>query len=275
MLVAAVQLTSTPDKARNLKVAADLVREAASAGARLVVLPEYTDFLGDTATATTLADPVPGPTTAMFGALAAELGIDLVGGSVWERVDGTPVRYHNTVIAFDATGTLVARYRKLHAFDVDVSGIGPAHESRAITAGDEVVSARLGGYQVGIAACYDLRFPEVLRLHAVQGCRILAIPSAFRARTGADHWEVLLRARAIENQCYVIAAGQIGVDGRGIANFGRSMVIDPWGVVLACAADEPGIVLARVDFERQAEMRRRMPLFAQRRTDVYQLGTAS
>src|SRR5690348_10689432 len=231
MLVAAVQLTSTPDKVRNLKAAADLIREAAAAGARLVVLPEYTDFLGDPATAAALADPVPGPTAAMFGALAADLNVDLVAGSVWERVDSTPVRYHNTVIAFDATGTLVARYRKLHAFDVDVSGIGPAHESSAITAGDQVVSAAFSGYRAGIAACYDLRFPEVLRLHAVQGCRILTVPSAFRARTGADHWEVLLRARAIENQCYVIAAGQIGVDGRGITNFGRSMIIDPWGVV--------------------------------------------
>ena len=271
MLAAAVQLNSRADKPENMKAALAMIESAAQAGAELIVLPEYTDYLGPAEDVAEAAELIPGQVTRPFGELAARLGIVLVAGSCWERSATDQRRLHNTVTVFDRSGELVARYRKLHLFDADLEGVGQASESSRITAGDRIVNVDVDDLRLGLATCYDLRFPEVFRLQALAGCRVLAIPSAFRERTGRDHWEILLRARAIENQCYVVAAGQVGIDGRGVSYFGRSMIIDPWGIVLACAPDEPGFVLAQIETERQDRLRRDMPVLRRRRADVYQI----
>lgn len=271
MLAAAIQLNSKADKSRNIEAAIVAIEAASRAGAELVVLPEYTDYLGPASAAASVAEPIPGPTTEMFGALAARLGIVLVAGSHWERSTRAAGLLHNTVIVFDRAGTLVATYRKLHVFDAELDGLEQAVESKTVTAGDRVVSVDVGETRLGLATCYDLRFPEIFRLQALDGCRIFTVPSAFRTTTGRDHWEVLLRARAIENQCYVVAADQVGLDGRGVSCYGRSMIVDPWGTVLACAPDEPGFVIAKIEHARQDRLRDAMPVLQRRRGDVYQL----
>jgi predicted amidohydrolase len=271
VLAAAVQLNSRADKAQNVSTAMELAQDAARAGAELIVLPEYTDYLGPAAGVESVAEAIPGPLSRAFGELAARLGVTLVAGSCWERSAADPRRLHNTVTVFARTGQTAASYRKLHLFDVELDGVEQASESRKVTPGDRIVNVEAGGLPLGIATCYDLRFPEIFRIQALAGGRVLAIPSAFRERTGRDHWEVLLRTRAIENQCYVVAANQVGTDGRGVSYFGRSMIIDPWGIVLACAPDEPGYALALIETERQDRLRRDMPVLQRRRDDVYQI----
>ena len=268
VLAAAIQLNSRADKQGNLATAFELTEAAARAGAGLIVLPEYTDYLGPSGVVDSVAEPIPGGVSQAFGELAARLGVTLVAGSCWER---SAALLHNTVTVFASSGELVDRYRKLHLFDVDLDGVKEATESRRITPGDRIVSVETDGLRLGIATCYDLRFPEIFRIQALAGDRVLAIPSAFRERTGRDHWEILLRTRAIENQCYVVAANQIGVDGRGVSYFGRSMIVDPWGIVLACAPDEPGFVLAPIESQRQDRLRDSMPVLRRRRDDVYQV----
>ena len=271
MLAAAVQLNSRAGKAENLQAALALTEAAAKAGAELIVLPEYTDYLGPAAGVDQIAEPIPGPASLVFGELAARLGVTLVAGSSWERSAADPHLLHNTVTVFTRSGELAATYRKLHLFDVTLDGVDKASESLRITPGDRIVQTEADGLRLGIATCYDLRFPEIFRIQALAGGRVLAIPSAFRERTGRDHWEVLLRTRAIENQCYVVAANQVGTDGRGVSYFGRSMIVDPWGIVLACAPDEPGYALALIETERQDRLRRDMPVLQRRRDDVYQV----
>jgi deaminated glutathione amidase len=271
VLAAAVQLNAQANKAENVKTALAITEAAARAGAGLIVLPEYTDYLGPAQGVDAAAEPIPGQASLAFGELAARFGVTLVAGSCWERAAADPRRLHNTVTVFTSSGQIAARYRKLHLFDVELDGIEQASESRKITPGDRIVSTEADGLHLGIATCYDLRFPEIFRIQALAGARVLAIPSAFRERTGRDHWEVLLRTRAIENQCYVVAANQVGTDGRGVRYFGRSMIVDPWGIVLACAPDEPGFVLAPIEAERQDRLRRDMPVLHRRRDDVYQV----
>jgi predicted amidohydrolase len=268
--VAAVQLTSGADRDLNLERAVRLVDLAVGAGVDLIVLPEYVDYLGPPQRAYELAAPIPGATIDIFAAKAREAGVWIVAGSVWERAEGIGRRCYNTSVLLDRAGTLVARYRKLHAFDVSLGEVD-GHESDFVAAGDEVVVAAVEDLVAGLSVCYDLRFPEVYRAQALLGAQAFLVPSSFRLETGRDHWEVLLRARAVENQCYVVAADQVGIDGRGIATFGRSMIVDPWGVVLACAPDEPGFVVADVDLDRQARLRRGFPALGRRRDDVYRL----
>jgi len=275
MLAAAVQLNSRADKATNLAAAIAGTEAAAAAGAELIVLPEYTDYLGPAAGAASIAERIPGPTTDVLGALAGRLGVTLVAGSYWERAAPPSTQLYNTVTVFDRSGELRAKYRKVHVFDADLEGLGPASESSMVTPGDHLVNVDVDDLQLGLATCYDLRFPEMFRVQVFAGCRIITVPSAFRTRTGRDHWEVLLRARAIENQCYIVAADQVGEDGRGIGCFGRSMIVDPWGTVLACAPDEPGYITAPIEFDRQDRLRASMPVLRHGRPDVYQLTTSS
>jgi deaminated glutathione amidase len=265
---AAVQLTATPDKAANLEAADRLVRQAAADGAGLVVLPEKWSVLGRGADLLAGAEPLDGPAIAWARETARELGIDLVAGSISERVEGDE-KLRNTSLHIGPDGEIEATYRKMHMFDVEVDGT-VYRESEHETPGDDVVLSRTAdGVELGLTVCYDIRFPELYRILAVQGARILTIPAAFTVPTTRDHWEVLVRARAIEDQCFVIAANQVGTHVEGLASGGRSMIVDPWGLVLAQAADAQTVITADLDLDAQAAIRTRLPSLANRRPAAY------
>ena len=267
MRAAAVQLTATPDKGRNLETADRLVRAAARDGARLVVLPEKWSVLGPGRALRDGAEPLDGPAVTWARGLAAQLRIDLIAGSVAERVPGEE-KLRNTCVHIDATGEIRAVYRKIHLFDVEVDGT-TYRESEHEEPGDEPVLTRADGVEVGLTVCYDLRFPELFRILAVRGARVLTVPSAFTVATTRDHWEPLVRARAIENQAFVVAANQIGEHAPGLRSGGRSMIVDPWGVVLAMAPDRETHIVADLDFDQQTAVRRRLPSLANRRPQAY------
>jgi predicted amidohydrolase len=265
---AVVQLTSTSDRERNLATADRLTRAAAAAGAELVVLPEKWAVLGTPEETAAGAEPFDGPALAWAAAAARELGIDLVAGSIAERVEGRE-RGSNTSVHFGPDGEQRAVYRKIHMFDVEVGG-RTYRESEHEQAGDEVVlSETAGGVELGLTVCYDLRFPELYRILAVRGARVIAVPAAFTLATTREHWEVLLRARAIEDQAFMVAANQVGEHAPGYRSGGRSMIVDPWGVVLAQAPDSETFVTADLDLDRQAEIRRTLPSLANRRPAAY------
>jgi predicted amidohydrolase len=271
MRAAAVQLNSTADKARNLVVAERFVRDAARDGAILVALPEKWNLLADPATLVEGAEPLDGPTITAARSWARELGIHLLAGSIAERVTDQEKAF-NTSTLIGPGGELEATYRKIHMFDVDVGGVA-YRESATEQPGDDVVTAspagELEGVTVGMTVCYDLRFPELYRILAVRGATVITVPSAFTADTGRDHWEVLLRARAIENQAFVIAPNQVGAAPPHYRSYGRSMIVDPWGVVLAQAPDEEGFVAANLDLEAQGRVRTTLPSLANRRPEAY------
>jgi predicted amidohydrolase len=272
MRAAAVQLSSNPDRDRNLEAADRLTRQAAASGAELVVLPEKWPVLGTPEQTAAGAEPLDGPALAWARATARELGIDLVAGSIAERVEGAD-RGSNTSVHFGPDGEAKAVYRKVHMFDVEVGGT-TYRESENEAPGDElVVSETAGGVELGLSICYDLRFPELYRILAVRGARVLVVPAAFTLATTREHWEVLLRARAIEDQAFVVAANQVGQHAPGFRSGGRSMIVDPWGVVLAQAPDTETFALAELDLDRQAEIRRTMPSLANRRPSAYRWPT--
>ena len=268
MLAAAIQLNSTPDRDRNFGAAEALVRRAAAVGAELVVLPEKWPVLGTPEETAAAAEPLDGPTSAWAAALARELGIDLVAGSFTEQVTGDE-RGRNTSLHVGPDGAVRAVYRKLHMFDVEVGGTVYRESEHEAPGADVVVSQSAAGVGIGMAVCYDLRFPELFRLLAVRGARILVLPSAFTVATTREHWEVLLRARAIEEQCFVVAANQIGEHVPGLRSGGRSMIVDPWGIVLAQAPDAETFVIADLDLDRQDAIRQKLPSLANRRPAVY------
>lgn len=270
MRAAAVQLTATADPAANLATADRLVRAAARDGASLVVLPEKWSVYGSPEDQRAGAEPLDGPALSWARAIARELEIDLVAGSIAERVDGrADGRGSNTSVHVGPDGTDRATYRKVHMFDVLVGGRA-YKESDGEAPGDEIVlSATADGTGLGLSICYDLRFPELYRRLAVEGARILVVPSAFTEPTTRDHWEVLLRARAIENQAFVIAANQVGRHAPGLRTGGRSMIVDPWGLVLAQAPDSESYAIADLDLDRQARIRADLPSLANRRPEVY------
>ena len=268
MRAAAVQLNSTPDKERNLEKADRHVRRAAREGAELVVLPEKWSVLGMGFHLRAGAEPLDGDALTWARGAARELGIELVAGSVSERVEGDE-KLRNTSVHIGPDGEDRATYRKIHMFDVEVDGV-VYRESEHEEAGDEVVlSATDGGVELGLTVCYDLRFPELYRMLAVDGARVITVPSAFTLATTRDHWEPLLRARAIENQAFVVAANQIGEHAPGLRSGGRSMIVDPWGLVLALASDEETVITAELDLDNQAAIRRRLPSLANRRPQAY------
>lgn len=255
------------DPARNLERADQLVRSAAAQGAELVVLPEKWTVLGTGADLRAGAQPLDGPAISWARATAAELGIDLLAGSLYEATGSE--RGANTSVHVAPDGALRAVYRKIHLFDVEVDGRRYA-ESETETPGDEVVVSELAdGTPLGMSICYDLRFPELYRMLAVAGARVIGVPSAFTLATTRDHWETLVRARAIENQCFVIAANQIGEHPGGIRTGGRSMIVDPWGVVLATATDAETAIVCELDLGRIDDVRARIPALAHRRPAVY------
>jgi predicted amidohydrolase len=257
-VAAAVQMSSGADRQANLARATALVREAAARGARLVVLPEVFLWRGLREEENAAAEVIPGPTTAVLGVLAKELGIHLCAGSLLERAPGE-ARLYNTSCLFDRHGGLIACYRKVHLFDVDLPGRVVVRESETRASGTTVTTAETELGTLGMSICYDLRFPELFRALVGAGAQVLLVPSAFTFPTGAAHWEVLCRARAIENQCYLVAADQTGTSPHGHADYGESLVVDPWGRVLARAGDGEGVVTAEIDLAYLARVRQELP----------------
>jgi predicted amidohydrolase len=266
MRAAAVQLNSTDEYDRNLEVAERLVRAAATDGAQLVVLPEKWTVLGSPETIRASAEPLDGPALRAASGWASELGVFLVAGSVPEVVPDQD-KLANTSVMFGPEGEL-AIYRKIHMFDVDVGDVS-YRESDIEQAGDQITVGDADGTSVGLTICYDLRFPELYRILALRGARVITVPSAFTERTGRDHWEVLIRARAVEDQVFVVAAGQIGFAAPHYRSYGRSMIVDPWGVVLAQAPDVECFVTADLDFASQDDTRERLPSLRHRRPEAY------
>jgi len=264
---AAIQMNSTADKQRNLATAERLVRAAADDGATLVVLPEKFNVIGTPEHLLAGAESLDGPTLSWARALASELGIDLVAGSIPERRDGHD-KLANTSVHIGPDGRDRAAYRKIHMFDVTVGG-REYRESATEQAGDEIVVSAAQDVSLGLTVCYDLRFPELFRILAVRGARVISVPSAFTAVTGAAHWDTLVRARAIENQAFVVAADQVGVHPGGMESYGGSQIVDPWGDVLARADDEECFVAAELDFARQDEVRATLPSLANRVPAAY------
>jgi predicted amidohydrolase len=266
--VAAVQLNSSADLASNIAVADRLTRAAAADGARLIVLPEKWTAMGSEEDLREAAEPLDGVALGWACALAQELCVDLVAGSILERVPGQQ-KLANTSVHVGPSGEVGAAYRKLHMFDVEVGGRSYC-ESALEEPGEEIVlSHTADGVELGLSICYDLRFPELYRILAVRGARVIALPAAFTLATTRDHWETLVRARAIENQVFMIAANQVGSHPAGQQSGGRSMIVDPWGVVLAQAADGEGHIVADLDLERQSEIRASLPALANRRPEAY------
>jgi predicted amidohydrolase len=265
---ACVQLTSRDDKAANLEATEQLVGRAASLGADVVVLPEKWNAIGDTETLHAEAETIEeGESVSAMRSWAQRHGITLVGGSITER-RAEREKLSNTSIVFDPAGEIVAIYRKIHMFDVEVGGV-VYRESEAEEGGDEPVACAAEGWKLGLTICYDVRFPELYRILALEGAELVTVPAHFTLYTGKDHWHVLLRARAVENQYYVAAAAQIGETRPGRLSYGRSLIVDPWGIVVAEAPDEPGVIAAELDRARLEDVRSKLPSLASRQPDAY------
>lgn len=265
-LAAVVQLSSTSDEEANWKSARELIERAASYGSSLVATPENTNFLGPHDEKVRRAEPLDGATCSRCAELASRLGIHLLLGSFNERSE-EPSRCYNTSVLFGPDGGRLAVYRKLHLFDVDVSDRVRFTESATVKPGSQTVVVPTPLGRLGLSICYDLRFPELYLRLVDEGAEILAVPSAFTLTTGKDHWLALLRSRAIESQCYVVAPAQYGRhDDQGLReSYGHSLIVDPWGHVVAMASDGPGIALAEIDLERVQQVRRAMPVGQHRR----------
>jgi predicted amidohydrolase len=263
---AVVQLTSTDDLAHNLANADALVREAAARGATFIALPEMFPFLRREGQRFPHAQPVDGEIVTAVRGWARALGVRILAGSIAESVPGSE-RVYNTSALIGPQGEVEAVYRKIHLFDIDLSatGGGAFTESKSIAPGEDIVVAQteIGG--IGLSICYDVRFPELYRSQAARGAQWLLVPSAFARATGKDHWEVLLRARAIENQCFVLAPAQCGVHSADRASHGRSLIVDPWGIVLAQLGDSPGVAVADCSLAELERVRESLPALRHRR----------
>lgn len=265
-LAAVIQLCCTSDEEANLAQAEALIRRAAAHGASLIATPENTNFLGPHTEKVRRAEPLDGPTATRLGGLARDLGVHLLIGSLNEKSDDAE-RCYNTSVLFGPDGALLGRYRKIHLFDVNVSPEVCFLESNTVVPGEEVIVVPTPLGAIGLSICYDLRFPRLYQQLVEKGAEILTIPSAFTLTTGKDHWEPLVRARAIENQAYVLAPGQHGEhDDKGLRHsWGHSMICDPWGHVVGMASDGPGIAYAEIDLALVEKVRRGMPVREHRR----------
>ncbi len=266
---AVVQLNSRGNVDENLSIVEQSLDRAASLGAQFVALPEYWTYLGPYPGFEDAAQTLSGPAIQLLQAKARQHKMIVHGGSIVERHPTLAGKFHNTSVLINRDGDVVVKYHKIHLFDVDLANGEKHYESERIVAGDKVVTAEIDGIRFGLTICYDLRFPELYRALALQGAQILLVPAGFTLHTGRDHWEVLLRARAIENACYVVAPGQIGRYQADRNCFGRSMVIDPWGLVLAQAQDMPTVFVAEVDLSQIERVRTQIPSLQHLRPDVY------
>jgi deaminated glutathione amidase len=270
--VACIQLTSRADKAANLEKAEPLVAKAAATGADLVVLPEKWNAIGGPEVLHQAAETLEsGESVEAMARWARSYGITVVGGSITERREGRE-KLSNTSIVYDPQGSIVGVYRKIHMFDVEVGG-HVYRESDAEEPGDEPVVVDAEGWRTGLTVCYDVRFPELYRILALEGAELVTVPAHFTLYTGKDHWELLLRARAVENQYYVAAAAQIGETLPGRLSYGRSLIADPWGTVIAMAPDEETVIVAELERRRLEEVRAKLPSLASRQAQAYRWPT--
>jgi predicted amidohydrolase len=268
MRVAVVQLTSQDIVAENLARVRHWLAQAAAAGAKLITLPENFAFFGEEAQKRELAERLdgafPGPILGALAEAAAKHGVWIVGGGMPERSDD-PARPYNTSVLVDPKGQIAASYRKVHLFDVSLADGTSYRESAATSAGSEAVTAEVLGVRVGLSVCYDVRFPELYRRLVDQGARIVTVPAAFTLTTGKDHWHALLQARAIENQVYVMAPAQHGKHPRGRQTYGKSIIVDPWGEVVAQCSEGEGFAAADLDFAYQDRVRTSLPSLLHRK----------
>ena len=267
--VAAVQLSSGSDLGKNVEPTIELIRRAASQGAAYIQLPEYFNYLGPVEGYPEVAESIPGPTTNRLGALAKELHVTVHIGSMLE-LSLEPGKFFNTSVVLNESGHVAASYRKAHLFDIDVPGEVVFKESDAITAGNQFVVVECSGLRLGMSVCFDLRFPEMYRALLLKGANVLAIPAAFNATTGRAHWEILVRARAIENHAFVVAAAQVGTTAEGIATFGHSMIVGPWGDVLAQSdSDGEDVLVASLNLDEVDRRRSQIDVMHLRRPELY------
>jgi deaminated glutathione amidase len=257
-LAAAIQMSAGSDKPANLECAERLIRAAAAHGATLIALPETFNWRGKRGAEASAAESLAGESVSLMANLAAELKVHIVAGSITEHIDGQEKTW-NTSVMLGPDGARMGVYRKIHLFDIDLPGRVTVKESASRLAGTEVVCVATSLGAVGMSICYDLRFPELYRRLAFAGAKILIVPSCFTFPTGEAHWESLLRARAIENQCYVIAPAQFGTNVHGYSDYGNSMIIDPWGRVLGRASDQEGVVCAAIDLHYLDRVRNELP----------------
>lgn len=254
--VAAVQMSSTQDKKLNLQRAGELTEGAAAAGAKIIALPEMFNFVGPRELWPQQAETIPGPTIDWMRALAKKHRVYIIAGSIFEKAEGLKV--HNTSVLLSPDGELVGRYRKIHLFDVNLRGNVAVTESDYVAPGDTPVVFDTDYCRVGLTICYDLRFPELYRKEAKAGAQIIFVPSGFMLYTGRDHWMPLLQARAIENQVFLVAPDQVGAE-PPFHFYGRSAIIDPWGIVLVCAQDQETAIIADLDFDLLGKIREELP----------------
>ncbi len=266
--MAAVQMNSQDDKEKNLATAGKLIDEAAGKGAKLVALPEMFNFLGADEDMAKGAEDVPGQTSQFLSEKAKRHGIYIHGGSIPIKANGDN-RVWNSTLVYDPKGNLVAQYSKIHLFDIHIDGQSKYLESSKVNAGEKMVTfeSELGYF--GLSICYDIRFPELYRALTLAGARLIFLPAAFTLYTGKDHWETLIRARAIENQVFMVAPAQIGEHPPGKQCYGNAMVVDPWGTVLARAPERECVIVADIDYDSQDKVRQQLPALSHRRPDIY------
>ncbi|MEM7114919.1 MAG: carbon-nitrogen hydrolase family protein [Chloroflexota bacterium] len=266
--IAACQMNSQADREANLAKAGQLIDEAAAMGANMVGLPETFAVLGENATLMASAEPLSGPTSDFLRSKAQQHGIYLHGGSFLTQVEGSD-KVANTNLIFDPSGNIIARYDKIHLFDIEIEGQKAYRESDAVNAGQKMVTFETEHGNFGLSICYDIRFPELYRALTFNGARVIFLPAAFTLYTGKDHWETLIRARAIENQVYMVCPAQIGTHGNGRQCYGSSMIVDPWGTILARAPEREGVIVADIDHAAQDRIREQLPSLKHRREDIY------
>lgn len=266
--IAACQMSSQADKAANLETAARLIDEAAGLGAQMVGLPEMFNILGNSQVMKENREPMGGETSQLLQNKAREHGIYIHGGSIPIEVEGSEKSWNRTMV-FDPEGEMIAKYDKIHLFDINIEGKAVENESARYEAGTGMVTFETDDDQFGLTICYDIRFPELYRALTLAGARVIFQPSSFTMYTGKDHWETLIRARAIENQVYMVSPAQFGTIGTGKQVFGATMIVDPWGTVLAKAPERESVIVAEIDHESQQSVRANLPCISHRRPDIY------